>query len=224
MNKQRKVELIEHQVAGPDPGVVVRSSTRLRRWTAVGSRLARNAAIDMRFGRPLAAVYFRNRDQSNSDYRELRSLFVGRLVKGDVLVDVGCGAGRVINQWLRMGFDGPIFGLEVDTQRAEATRRRLRRRCNVSILTGDAVANLPSDGTVFFLFNPFDELTMRRFSKRILEIADEVGNEITIIYLNCKHLSPFRSDPKFAIEEVSPQHKGTAIGQRSAIITLSKAV
>lgn len=89
-------------------------------------------------------------------------------------------------------------------------------------MTGDAVGNLPLDGTVFFLFNPFDESTVRRFADRIREIGDEVGNQITIIYLNSKHLSAFRSGPAFVVEEVSPQHNGIAIGQQSAIIKLSR--
>lgn len=187
-------------------------------------RLLRNALIDVRFGPPLGGVFLRNRAQSNSDYRELEAVFVGRLDRADVLVDVGCGAGRVINQWLRTDAGSHIYGLEMDERLAAKTRRRLRRHSNVTIIDGDAVSNLPLDGTVFFLFNPFDAPTTRRFAQSILELARTAVRPVTVIYLNCKHLTAFEDDSRFVIEYIAPDSDLAALVQPLAIITVNPRV
>ena len=87
--------------------------TALGRWPSAFFRLARNAAIDTRFGWPLGAVYLRKESQ-NSDYRLLEETFHNRIRDGEVLVDVGCGAGRVLNHWLRDSPNARIYGLESD--------------------------------------------------------------------------------------------------------------
>lgn len=191
----------------------------LGNYVALARRVVRNAIIDLRFGPPLAAAYLRDRSQSNSDYADLELLFEGRVDRRDVCVDVGCGAGRVINQWLRMGIDGRIYGLEHDRVLASATRRRFRRRSNVAILAGDAAANLPPDGTFFFLFNPFDESTTRRFARSISELARHVDRELSIVYLNCKHVSVFLDDPRFRVR-TGRLERGSSSGQSFATIAV----
>jgi predicted RNA methylase len=185
---------------------------------STASRLGRNAAIDLRFGRPLAATYLRNKRQSNSDYRTLEAIFAGRVNDGDVLVDVGCGAGRVINQWLRLGVASSIYGLESDERLAAATRRRLRRRDNVRIVVGDAIENLPTDGTVFFMFNPFDRPTMDRFAEAILNVASAQGREVAVIYHNAKHVGAFEGNPRFDVVEADRSSAAPNDSQSLAII------
>ncbi len=183
-------------------------------------RIVRNALIDMRFGPPLAAVYLRDRAQSNCDYRELEHAFCGRVDEADVLVDVGCGAGRVINHWLRSGVGSHIYGLEIDERMGAITKFRLRRRQNVSIVIGDAISNLPADGTVFFLFNPFDESTTRRFATAVLEPAHAADRCVRVVYLNCKHLAVFEDHPEFEIEMVQRGPGAPATLQALAVITV----
>src|SRR5262245_7544268 len=93
----------------------------------------------------------------STDYPQLKIVFRSDRVPitaDDVLVDVGCGKGRVINYWLMSGHRNRMVGIEIDDDIARLPRRRLRRYPNVSILTGDAVALLPADGTKFYLWNP----------------------------------------------------------------------
>lgn len=189
------------------------------RWSTP-RRIARNARIDMHFGLPLAFAYVRNRKQSNSDYVDLEAIFENSIKAGDVLVDVGCGAGRVINQWLRMGLENSIYGLEIDNRLGATTRRRLRRFENVEIIIGDAVANLPSDGTVFFLFNPFDRDTVRRFADAITDTAANADGAITILYLNCKHVDVFQDDPTFDVDIEQLNGASAGSGQSLATVTL----
>ncbi len=183
-------------------------------------RIVRNAFIDMQFGIPLSFAYVRNRKQSNSDYLDLETIFEDSTEASDVLVDVGCGAGRVINQWLRIGFQNPIYGLEIDERLGARTRRRLRRFKNVSIIIGDAVENLPADGTVFFLFNPFDRDTVRRFADAIGRMAAHADRPLTILYLNCKHVAVFQDDPTFVVDVVQLEGAPAGSGQSLATVTL----
>lgn len=212
--------MMSSDVLVSDERPIVGQMVRFGRFVELVRRVARNAFIDLRFGPPLAAAYLRDRSQSNSDYADLELLFEGRIGSHDVCVDVGCGAGRVINQWLRMGVEARIYGLEQDPELAGATRRRLRRRGNVTIVTGDAASNLPPDGTIFFLFNPFDEPTTRRFAAAILELASRGDRDLSVIYLNCKHVSVFVDHPRFDVQ-TDRLEAGSSSGQSFATIAVS---
>ena len=168
------------------------------------SRTCRNAWLDLRFG-GFSGGYLRNpapgaNGTGATDYEIMPQLFRGRIGPQDVLVDVGCGKGRVINWWLSQGFANRIYGLEMLTDVAESTRRRLRGHANVTIVTGDAVENLPQDGTLFFLFNPFDDSIMARFVPRLWTLAKH--NDITVIYFAPVHLDAFRRDDRWSVEEL----------------------
>jgi hypothetical protein len=161
--------------------------------------------MDLRFG-GFSGGYLRNpaagaHGTGATDYEIMPQLFQGRIRPDDVLVDVGCGKGRVINWWLSQGLANRIYGLELLTGVAESTRRRLRGYANVTIVTGDAVENLPPDGTLFFLFNPFDDNIMARFVQRLWTLAER--KDITVIYFAPVHLEAFRADARWSVEERS---------------------
>lgn len=115
-----------------------------------------------------------------------------RISKNDVLVDVGCGKGRVINYWLSRKFKNKIVGLELDPVVARQTASHLSRWKNVSIIVGDAITNLPSDGTIFYFYNPFSEDKVKQFEK---SLTDNYKNKrIKIIYYNPKSIHVFEND------------------------------
>src|SRR5215470_12031173 len=74
-----------------------------------------------------------------SPYYVLRAIFE-RVSIGphDVLVDVGCGEGRVINFWLHRGIENQIVGVEANPEAAQDAARRYRRFRNVSIVEDHA--------------------------------------------------------------------------------------
>src|SRR5215467_3511629 len=78
------------------------------------------AFLDLRFGRLLRGVKPTPYSQSgayataNSSYETVRKLFRERVQPLDVLVDVGCGKGRVINAWLREDYANRLIGVELD--------------------------------------------------------------------------------------------------------------
>jgi len=64
-------------------------------------------------------------------YYELPRIFSARngleITPSDVLVDIGCGKGRVINWWLGLGLGNRIIGLEIEELLAIEARKRLQR-------------------------------------------------------------------------------------------------
>ena len=84
-------------------------------------------------------------------------------------MDVGCGYGRVIHWWLSRGYRNKTYGLEIDPALADSAAKSVRKYGNVEIVMGDAVLQLPLDGTVFYMFNPFQLQTALKFRKVIAE-------------------------------------------------------
>lgn len=172
-----------------------------------------NALLDLRFGGLLRGGEHSRYPQlgayaiTNSSYSVIRQLFRGRVAPSDVLVDVGCGKGRVINAWLANGFSNRMVGIELDADVAAKTRERLRRFPNVSILSGDIIANFPRDGTIFYLFNPFNAVVLSKFKDALkTSIASRPLGQAIVIYYNCLHLEVFAKDEAYEIESGRLQH------------------
>jgi hypothetical protein len=69
------------------------------------------------------------------------------------------------------------------------------------------VANFPDDGTLFYLFNPFDAPAMMRFKDRLKEsVSRSPIGEATVIYYNCRHLEVFVNDEACNIEYGKLEH------------------
>lgn len=96
--------------------------------------------------------------------------YVRRTYTQSSLVDLGCGAGRILAIGARLGFDN-IIGIDFDPslvdlarQNTARCRARFRGRENTTILV-DSVAQftLSQPNCVIFLFNPFDAWIFDRF-------------------------------------------------------------
>lgn len=101
----------------------------------------------------------------------------------DILVDIGCGDGDVIEHWLHMGLKNQMIGMEWHGETYESTRERFKDIVNVSILHGDAAHN-PPEGTLYYLFNPFRGEQMAAFEQRVPRTA-------RIIYYNPTEIGLF---------------------------------
>ncbi|HET7228573.1 MAG TPA: hypothetical protein VFJ16_01090 [Longimicrobium sp.] len=207
--------------------------TRAQRWARrareewLGARPLYEAALDLRYGgwcggrmeNPFAAQGAVQ--VQSTHYDTLARVFRAaglRVDPGDVLVDVGCGKGRVINAWLHRGWRNPMVGLELVEPVATWTARRLRRWPNVRVAAGDAVDNVPPDGTVFYLYNPFGEERTAAFAKRVAAIARR-PERVRVIYLNPRHLRAFLATGRWAARLVD----SGARGEPAALLTLLPA-
>jgi hypothetical protein len=198
----------------------------LRAWPTWGVRIVRNALIDLHYGGLLGGELksrFSDRhavETANSDYVGMSYMFEGRIKDSDVLVDVGCGRGRVINSWLHSGYRNLMIGLELDDEVAERTRRRLRKFDNVTIITGDAVENIPPSGTLFYMYHPFGEPVMEAFKNRLKSMFDR-DSGITILYFLPRHVDVFRRDPAWTVETVEVGGKSAYTFHPLAVIKMN---
>ncbi len=177
------------------------------KWIRKLGRSARNLAFDLRYG-GFVGGYRRNihpgaTGTGATDYALMPQMFDGRIRPGDVLVDVGCGYGRVINWWLDQGHSGPIYGLELMEDVAAHTKHRLRKFKNVHILPGDALANMPPNPNVIYLANPFD--WPEKFKGFLDELHPLIAHraDVTVVYFACVHVGVAKVDPRWAVEEVT---------------------
>lgn len=161
----------------------------------------RNLLIDLRFGKILGGIHITQPDSGNSDYRALSKIFENRIRESDVLVDVGCGPGRVITWWQSHYPANQKIGIEIDEAIAWQTQKRLNKHQNVTIISGDAIENIPENGTIFYLYNPFEIEVVEAFKDRLASLFDP-SRKILLLYHNCKHLSVFENDPDWSVERV----------------------
>ena len=185
--------------------------TKLTFFVPSVKRLFRNAAFDLRYGAflggtvstPYASLGIH--DTASTDYEALPEIFSNTILPSDVLVDIGCGKGRVINWWLSRGWNNQIIGIELDPEIARETARRLQRHRNVKIIWGDALAQLPENGSIFYLFNPFNEVWVAAFKDRVATLVQS-GNRARIFYYNCVHVHTFKNDPRWIVDEIEMRY------------------
>ncbi len=123
-----------------------------------------------------------------TDYLLLRKFMAPvRHTPEDVVVDIGCGMGRLLCLYARKDVR-KCLGIECDERLASAARdnaARLRgRRAPLEIRTQDATLADYSEGTIFWFFNPFGPQTLRVVLERIRKTVDARPRRIQVIYVH----------------------------------------
>lgn len=140
-------------------------------------------------------------DTYHTDYSVMPIIFKNvEIAPETVLVDIGCGKGRVINFWLSKKYTNRIYGLELDPVIASQTAAQFSKWENVKIISGDAISHLPTDGTLFYFYNPFSEEKVKDFENRLAD-PSQFG-KVQIIYYNPKSLHVF-DDSKWQIRYIN---------------------
>lgn len=178
-----------------------------------------NVLIDQKYGgwsggsRPSSHAALGANLFGSAHYYELPRIFNAgnglEITPSDVLVDLGCGKGRVINWWLSRG-PSRIVGLEIEEDLAHEARERLRRYPNVTILAGNAIENLPVDATIFWLFNPFTvgasgRALMEELSTRLLAMYG-TGSALKIVLYRPRHIEVFQDSPRWDVRLLTDTH------------------
>jgi len=185
---------------------VERAYNRLRgrglRDTAIYSAHVAVAAVltffyDLRYGHKICWTYLGSNKEreghfgtEHSSYAVLGSVFERiRVSPDDVLVDIGCGEGRVINFWLSRRLKNSIVGIEASPAVAQDAKRRYRRFPNVTIVE-DYAERVAGEwpNAIFYLGNPFSEQILAKF-----ELAVRSSNA-RIVYTDFHGLTPFEND------------------------------
>jgi SAM-dependent methyltransferase len=180
------------------------------RKTRFGLELARDFLFDRRYGGwcggivPATSPELQSSRTQSMHYLQLIRLFREVPIRpSDVLVDVGCGKGRVINYWLHMGCANRIVGIELNERVADWTRARLRQYQNVSVVTGNVLEHIPPDATLFFLYHPFGLAIMEQFAAAVSKTVRNLA-ELRIVYYNCVHRRVFDGGSCWAVSELTP--------------------
>lgn len=108
----------------------------------------------------------------------------------DVLVDFGCGKGRVLLVAAMQGLKR-VVGVEFSRELcsiAEENIARLKEKaalCPVDVVCIDAGDyQIRPDETIFFFFNPFDSAVMKEVISNIEDSFEEHPRKISIVYIN----------------------------------------
>jgi SAM-dependent methyltransferase len=113
------------------------------------------------------------------------------LPNNSVLVDLGCGKGKVLLLAAGHRFRR-IVGVEFSRQLCAVARRNVERfrklgaiSTEVDVLERDAAQyEVGADENVFFMFHPFDAVVMSRVMRNIQESLEQHRRAIWIIYNN----------------------------------------
>jgi len=123
--------------------------------------------------------------------------FFGRIAfqPEDVFFDLGCGDGRVIC-FIARKHVSKVVGIELSrvfSDKARLNAGRLRgRRSPIEVRCGDAVEQDYTEGTVFFLFNPFGPRTLEAVLKQVQQSLASHPRSLSFLYFNPVHSHVFR--------------------------------
>jgi SAM-dependent methyltransferase len=128
-------------------------------------------------------------------FRPFVKLMAGvRFPPGSVFVDVGSGKGKVLLLASRYEF-ARIVGIEFDARLARIARHNIAihreitgHQVPIEVVCADALDYaLRGDENVWFLYNPFDEVVMRRFLRKLQRSLAERPRKIWLIYHVPRH-------------------------------------
>jgi SAM-dependent methyltransferase/uncharacterized membrane protein YphA (DoxX/SURF4 family) len=107
----------------------------------------------------------------------------------DVLVDFGCGKGRVVCEAARRPF-ARVIGVEIsqrllDAARENVERSRPRFKCHdVELVRADATEwEIPDDMTVAYLYHPFAGEVFQRVIDNILQSIQRNPRKVRLVYV-----------------------------------------
>lgn len=145
-----------------------------------------NTSSDSRAGERLPLLSSENKGVGTIDYINLLRLV--RIIKpsaDDVIFDIGCGRGRLMCAFARQRVKR-VVGVEIVDQlgqKALDNAEHLRgRRSQIEIIQGDALDADLSSGTIYLLFNPFGEMTLRKVVDKIRRSLVTNPRSVTVAY------------------------------------------
>ncbi|GAC1425182.1 MAG: hypothetical protein NVSMB5_19460 [Candidatus Velthaea sp.] len=132
-----------------------------------------------------------------------RALALVLVPERTVLLDLGCGKGRVLAVASELPFRA-VIGIELSAtvaRMAEANMQIVRRnfpgRPPITVVAGDAVEYpFPASPLAIFLYNPFGEAPIARLRARIEEALETSDRPITVVYYNPVWGAVFDASPR----------------------------
>jgi hypothetical protein len=133
-----------------------------------------------------------------------RILSWAKASKDSVLVDFGCGKGRVVMSALDWGLKKAI-GLEISPSLAEIARNNLQVFKNCRLNTGEGIIEtcdvldyqFHGDETIFYFFHPFDQPVLVPLLDRIEMSLEDHPRKAMLIYYLGRNRDVFATRPAF---------------------------
>jgi len=105
----------------------------------------------------------------------------------DTVIELGCGKGRAVCHFARLRLK-KVIGIEISTELSEIAKKNARqlrgRRAPIEIRNMDVLSADFSEGSIFYMFNPFGEKTLRAVLSKIELSHKEIRKQATIVYIN----------------------------------------
>ena len=127
-------------------------------------------------------------DYVPTSYKDIFTLLKqAKVDKNSILIDFGCGVGRVLfaasylnaRQAIGVEFDNGLFNA------AESNKTNTRLNNKIEFFNQDAATfSIPNEANVFFFFNPFGFGTLSEVVKKIEQSIKDSPRKIVIIYSN----------------------------------------
>ena len=138
--------------------------------------------------------------EHGSFYQPTMALSFNRLLERvplppeSVLVDFGCGKGRVLLLAVLRGIPKAV-GIEFSPELCAIARNNIKiveqatgARLDITVVEGDVTHyEIKDDQNVFFFFNPFDDVVLEAVVKNIKKSLQRKPREIAVIYYNPVH-------------------------------------
>lgn len=122
----------------------------------------------------------------------------------DVFIDMGCGKGRTVFIFSTYDIKKAI-GVELKKELADIARKNIEnlkiRNSPITIINDDVVNFDPTEGTIFFLFNPFGFKTLEKVVSNIKISLKMNPRKIRIIYYGAIHADVLDSQDWLKKEE-----------------------
>jgi len=120
-----------------------------------------------------------------------------RLFSYDVVFVLGCGKGRAVCHFARQHIR-KVVGIEISEELCQIARVNAKvlrgRKADIEIWNTDAALADFNEGTIFFMFNPFGEQTVRAVLQNI-EKNHDLTKPLTIIYARPLYSNVFNEFP-----------------------------
>ncbi len=188
-------------------------------WIACNERLL---AVNTRAGvsdgpgnRPAGSAHGDGLWYDAPDYRYVRRIMrILRPGPDDVFYDIGSGMGRVLCVAARWRIRR-VVGIELDRPLCDIARRnadRMRgRQAPIDVRCEDASTADLSDGTIYYLHNPFGPDTMRDVLGSIHRSLADRPRSVRIVYHNSVHEELMRSCEWIELTEVFTTLRGRRV-------------
>jgi len=168
----------------------------------IGILHAESICFDMRYGTdtwrrvPLSRLTISSELQSHGTNYDgspvsalRRALRVAQVSASDVFVDFGCGKGRALLIAAEFPFR-KVLGIEfseelchIAEKNIQCYRNRRRVASSISVLCRDAASCvIEDDWNMFFFFNPFDGIVMKRVMQNIEASLTRTRRPIQVLY------------------------------------------